>query len=122
MLRSILAGVLLAFACATGSLAQASPHVWELQEIELRSGRVYGNPYVEVETWIELKGPGFSKRVYGFWDGGDVFRVRFVATAPGAWSWTSGSNQPADTGLNGKSGSFAAREWTDAEKQANPNR
>ena len=59
-------------------------HVWELQEIELRSSRTYANPYVDVECWVELKGPGFSKRVYGFWDGGDVFRVRLVATAPGA--------------------------------------
>ena len=97
-------------------------HTWELKEIELRSSRTYANPYADVECWVELKGPGFAKRVYGFWDGGDTFHVRVVATEPGAWSWTSGSNQPADTGLNGKSGGFTARDWTEAEKQANPNR
>jgi Domain of unknown function (DUF5060) len=66
--------------------------------------------------------PGFSKRIYGFWDGGQMFRVRVVAPAPGTWTWTSGSNQPADTGLNRKSGRFAARNWAETDKQANPNR
>ena len=71
---------------------------------------------------MELTGPGFSKRVYGFWDGGHVYRVRVVATAPGDWRWASGLNQQADTGLNGKTGSFTAVEWTEAEKRQNPNR
>ena len=81
---SVFAGVFVASCCAATLLAQPPVHVWELQEIELRASRPYANPYAEVECWVELKGPGFSKRVYGFWDGGDVFRVRLVATAPGA--------------------------------------
>ena len=94
--------------------------VWEMQEITLTAAREYANPYAEVTTWVDLKGPNFAKRVYGFWDGGKVFRVRVVATAPGEWSWTSGSNQPEDAGLNRRSGRFTARAWTEAEKQANP--
>ncbi len=120
MLRSILVLSCVFFACI--AFAQPAPHVWELQEIELHAQRQYSNPYVDVDCWVELNGPGFSKRVYGFWDGGDTFRVRIVATAPGNWQWKSGSNQPADTGLNGKTGTFVARDWTEAEKRANPNR
>jgi len=93
-----------------------------MREIRLQASRQYTNPYVDVECWVELRGPGFAHRVYGFWDGDDAFRVRMVATAPGRWSWRSGSNQPADAGLNGKSSSFTARAWTEAEKLANPNR
>lgn len=105
--------------CLTLS-ARNAIHTWELEEIQLHSSRTYSNPYVDVECWVELKGPGFAKRVYGFWDGGDTFRVRVVATAPGEWTWTSGSNQPADAGLNRKTGSFTALDWTEAEKQSNP--
>ena len=108
--------------CCAALPAQTAIHTWELKEIELTASGKYANPYTDVECWLDLKGPGFSKRIYGFWDGGQMFRVRVVATAPGTWTWTSGSNQPADTGLNRKSGSFAARKWTEAEKQANPNR
>ncbi|MGB3799434.1 MAG: DUF5060 domain-containing protein, partial [Lewinella sp.] len=42
-------------------------HVWEMVEIELTATGEYANPYAEVTSWAELEGPGFSKRVYGFW-------------------------------------------------------
>jgi hypothetical protein len=75
-----------------------------------------------VDAWVELKGPNFSKKVYGFWDGGNIWRVRVVATSPGKWSWISNSNQTGDTGLNGKTGEFVAKDWTEGEKNENPTR
>jgi Protein of unknown function (DUF4038)/Domain of unknown function (DUF5060) len=93
-------------------------HVWEKQEITLTAANSYKNAYTDVIVWVDLTGPGFNKRVYGFWDGGQTFRVRLVATEPGTWSWKSGS-APDDPGLAGKSGSFAAVAWSDAEKTAN---
>ncbi|AOS45586.1 Putative endoglucanase [Lacunisphaera limnophila] len=97
-------------------------HVWETQEITFQAASDYANPYAEVDCWIELEGPGFAKRVYGFWDGGRTFKVRFVTTAPGEWHWRSGSNQPADAGLNRGAGKLKAIAWTDAEMAANANR
>ncbi len=104
------------------ALSSGEVHVWETQEITLEAARDYANPYVEVTCWIELAGPGFAKRVYGFWDGGRTFKVRFVATAPGKWHWRAGSSQPADAGLNGGQGKLRAVAWTDAELAENPNR
>ncbi len=113
---------LLFFVLAAASTVAAAPakpvHVWEKQEITLQAGNSYSNPYVDVVAWVDLKGPNFQKRVYGFWDGGATFRVRVMATAPGAWSWTSGST-PADPGLGGKTGGFTAIAWTEAEKAEN---
>ena len=97
-------------------------HVWQMQEITLKTTDTYNNPYSDVTCWIELKGPNFSKRIYGFWDGGNVYRVRFVADAPGKWQWTSGSNQPNDIGLNNITGELTVIDWTQSEKQQNPNR
>ena len=94
-------------------------HLWEKQEITLTAANSYNNAYTDVIVWVDLSGPGFNKRVYGFWDGGQTFRVRIVATAPGTWSWKSGS-APDDPGLSGKFGSFEAVAWTEAEKTANP--
>ena len=98
-----------------------SIHTYEIQEIVLNSQNKYENPYKDVECWVQLKGPDFDKRIYGFWDGGNTFRVRIAATKPGDWTWTSGSNQ-TDKGLNEKSGSFYALNWTEEELQENPNR
>ena len=94
-------------------------YVWEKVEITLHAQKQYENPYKEVELWIDLEGPGFKKRCYGFWDGDNVFRVRVLAVAPGIWRWSSGSNQ-SDPGLNGKRGSLTAVAWSEAQKQANP--
>ena len=55
-----------------------------MQEIILYSLNSYDNPYAEVDCWIELQGPDFSKKVYGFWDGGQTFKIRFIANAPGS--------------------------------------
>lgn len=94
-------------------------HVWEKVEIILHADKSYGNPYKEVEVWVDLKGPGFDKRCYGFWDGDNVFKVRVLGTAPGTWRWRSGSNQN-DKGLNDKSGSFGAVDWSEVQKEKNP--
>jgi len=102
--------------CNTGFAGDT--HVWEKVEITLHAEKHYDNPYTEVEVWVDLKGPGFEKRCYGFWDGDNVFRVRVLGIAPGLWKWSSSSNQ-TDPGLNGKSGEFTAAAFSEAEKQAN---
>lgn len=100
----------------------AKVHVWQMQEIALKAQKAYNNIYTDVTCWVELNGPNFSKRIYGFWNGGNEFVFRIAATEPGKWNWTSNSNQPDDNGLNNKSGEFTAAEWTEEEKSQNPNR
>ena len=99
----------------------AQVHVWEQVEITLNARHIHVNPYTDVTVWVQLRGPDFDKRIYGFWDGGQVFRVRLMATRPGSWSWTSTSDPP-DPGLHGRCGSFTAADWNEAERQQNPNR
>ncbi len=96
-------------------------HVWEKVDVPLRAQGTYENAYVKVDVWVDLEGPGFKKRVYGFWNGGQDFVVRVLATRAGTWKWTSGST-PHDAGLAGQSGSFDAMAWSEAELVANPNR
>jgi len=116
-----LVGLTMLVSAETHSQRRASEptiHVWEKHEITLTAAKEYPNPYTDVEVSVELTGPAFQKRVYGFWDGGRTFRVRVVATEPGIWRWRSHSNQ-IDSGLNGQSGSFQAAAWADSEKAAN---
>ncbi|HEY5465776.1 MAG TPA: DUF5060 domain-containing protein, partial [Clostridia bacterium] len=94
-------------------------HVWETLEITLSAQKKYANPYMEVDVWADLKGPGFEKRCYGFWDGGSSFKIRVCATGVGEWNYITGTNMD-DAGLVGKTGSFSAIDWTEEEKQENP--
>ncbi|HWG21675.1 MAG TPA: DUF5060 domain-containing protein [Terracidiphilus sp.] len=111
---------LIGLICVAGAWAAGvTSHVWEKQEITLTAAGTYANPYTQVTVWVDLVGPHFSKRVYGFWDGGNTFKVRVAATEPGEWRWTSGS-APSDAGLSGRHGSFDALAWSDDEKKADP--
>jgi hypothetical protein len=94
-------------------------HVWEKSELTFVAAGTYMNAYTDVKVWVDLAGPGFHKRVYGFWDGGQLFHLCLAATGPGVWKWKSGS-RPVDPGLAGKSGSFTAVEWSEREKSENP--
>ena len=105
---------------AEARLQPGEVHVWQVQEITLAASRDYANAYAEVDCWVDLEGPDFRRRVYGFWDGGRIFRVRIVATHPGEWTWRAASN-PQDPGLQG-AGKFRAVGWSDAELAENPNR
>ncbi len=108
--------LIVSLAAASG-LAETR-HVWERVEITLQSQRQYENPYTDVRVWVDLKGPGFDRRCYGFWDGGSTFRVRVLATKPGRWTWESGASA-ADPGLQGVRGEFTAVAWTEDELVAN---
>jgi len=94
-------------------------HVWEKQELTFTAANSYPNPYTDVIVWVDLVGPNFKKRVYGFWNGGPTFVVRVLAPEPGTWTWTSGSS-PADAGLANRSGSFTATAWNERELAENP--
>lgn len=108
--------------CTRQTGSEKELHIWEMYEITLLAEKEYSNYYTDVTCWVELEGPGFSKRVYGFWDGGNIFKVRVVATQPGKWHWQSSSNQTDDGGLNNKHGEFEAVVWSEKETAENPNR
>jgi hypothetical protein len=110
-----------AIAFPTAMVAANEVHVWEKVELTFHAENQYANPYTNVEVWVDLKGPGFDKRCYGFWDGSNVFKVRILATHPGNWTWRSGSNQK-DAALNDQHDSFTVVEWSEAEKESVPTR
>ena len=116
-LHSVLVAAL--FAGAVSAATSPVVHLWERQELTFISTRSWANPYTEVTVWVDLVGPGFRKRVYGFWDGERTFRVRLLAPTAGAWTWQSGSNPP-DPGLAGKHGGFRAVAWSEKDNQENP--
>ncbi len=96
-------------------------HVWQRIDLTFLAENSYDNAYTDQTVWVDLEGPGFSRRVYGFWNGGQEFVVRILATRPGQWRWMSGA-ATNDPGLVGRAGSFTATPWSAAELDENPNR
>jgi hypothetical protein len=104
-----------------GGYTMAKLHVWEIVEVALTAQNSYENPYMQVDVWARLQGPGFDKKVFGFWDGENRFKIRMTATCPGKWKYATYSNS-ADAGLEGLTGEFEASEWSEEEKNANASR
>ena len=113
--------LIFAVLAAGGCSKPKTHHVWDIVEIELQADHSYENPYKDVDVWVWLKGPGFVKKVWGFWDGGRIFKVRMATTAPGEWTWESGASV-RDASMENRSGSFKAIAWTPDEIRENPNR
>jgi hypothetical protein len=122
LLISILCAFLISgLSCVRNGGNEKRLHTWEMVEITLLAEKEYNNFYTDVTCWVELDGPDFSKRIYGFWDGNNIYKVRVVATKPGKWHWKSSSNQSDDKGLNNKQGEFDAIGWSKTEITKNPN-
>ncbi|MGK7397332.1 MAG: apiosidase-like domain-containing protein [Candidatus Cyclobacteriaceae bacterium M3_2C_046] len=117
---------LTAFCLVFWQVKAVATKVYQKVEVEFVAEYHYDNPYKQVEIWVNLQGPDFNKKVYGFYDGLNssgkaIYKVRMVALSPGEWQWTSDANVH-DPGLINQSGSFTATAWTELEKQENPNR
>jgi len=93
----------------TEGATAASPRsvqLWERWEGTFTAGE---NAEPETELAAELTAPGGKKHIVpGFWDGGKIWRVRFMPSDEGKWQYRTMS-KPAVAGLNGKTGSFQCR-------------
>lgn len=94
---------------SAGVTAPATASVFDRFEIELR-GPSYGNPFVDVAVEAVVDGPEGAVRVPGFYDGGGVFRLRWMPEAPGEYAWTTSSNARSLDGVTGSVSVTPARE------------
>jgi hypothetical protein len=73
---------------------------WGVFELSL-NGPASGNPFLDVRLSAQFRFRNRTIEVDGFYDGGGVYRVRFMPDEVGEWSYRTASNVAA---LNGKSG------------------
>ncbi|MBQ4452351.1 MAG: DUF5060 domain-containing protein [Clostridia bacterium] len=65
---------------------------WEIFEESFHVLRTFENPFAEVEIQAVFEGSGAHYTVDGFYDGDDVWRVRFSPMHEGMWRYTTHSN------------------------------
>lgn len=83
--------------------------VFGVREVELRGGRVAGNPFdvpVTVRFTPPSRGAARAVTVSAFHDGEDVWRARTYVSEAGEWTWTS--ECATDAALHGRRGKFVA--------------
>jgi hypothetical protein len=104
---------------------------WDVYEISLKSSGITGNPYTDLLeegkpafvfarfTGISGDCEGKMMTVPGFWDGNDVWKIRFAPPRPGTWRYETMS---PDRKMNRRKGELTVAEWTGEELNANPAR
>jgi hypothetical protein len=86
---------------------------WTTYEITLQSDKTYSNGYTDVDVWAEFKNDnGQTLLRPAFWDGGNIWKIRFAPPdSEAAWTWKTFASKD-DTGLVGISGSLKSIAYT----------
>ena len=86
---------------------------WQRWEQALSSAVAYTNPYSDVTVSVTYTGPGgITLQTFGFWDGGNTFRIRCAFPSTGVWSWQTTCSDTANSGLHLQSGSVTVDPYT----------
>jgi hypothetical protein len=77
-------------------------------EVTVVSEKTYANPFMEVELDAVVTAPGGSQaRVPAFWAGGDLWKFRYAAGAPGTYAWKLECSDQGNQKLHGAAGKIA---------------
>ena len=80
---------------------------WERFETAFRSSLDYDNPLQQVRLRVVFTSPlGETNQVDAFWDGGNIWRVRYSPNQPGRWNYVTICSDAANHGLDDQTGHF----------------
>ncbi len=88
---------------------------WHKYELSFISSAVYENPIQDVLSFeVTFTSPtGIKKTINGFWDGGDVWKARFMPYETGKWNFETKCSDTKNPGLNNQKGSFLCKPDSD---------
>ncbi len=104
----------------SSSGVQAQIRKWEVFELKLKAKHHYLNPYAAIpadtkEGFVQVVFSGTSGEakgrklvLFGCWDGGQNWKVRFLAPFTGTWAYKSHSKDP---GLSNLKGNLEVGDW-----------
>jgi len=99
----------LLFVSAGAGAADKTVATYERFEAVFESATAYSNPVQEASLTAAFTSPRGEKfTVPGFWDGGKIWRARFLPTGPGKWKFETTCSDKANKGLHGQTGEFTA--------------
>ncbi len=85
---------------------------WVTNEVVLVSDKWYDDPYNDVDVELVLTDGNVTYTVPGFWDGGKIWRIRFVCTSAGTWTYTTKCTDTANKGLHDQKSTVTCKKYT----------
>ena len=86
---------------------------WDVFEAQFTSTVMYQNPFQDVTVTVEFTAPdGKHLSQAAFWDGANVWRLRFSPEKIGEWSYQTHTSPGKDAGLDNQTGAFRCTPYT----------
>jgi len=96
---------------------------WHPVEITLIADKTHADPFYDTDVTATFTGPGGETLVRpAFWDGGNIWKIRFAPTEVGTWAYTTTCNDPSDSGLQGQRGEHRLRFLHGRSRRPTPSR
>ena len=85
---------------------------WLTNEITLISDKKYEDPYRDVDVNLVLTNGTVTYNIPGFWDGGNIWRARFMCPTAGRWTYTTVCTDTENTGLHNQTNTLLCTEYS----------
>lgn len=90
---------------------------WGRFEAQFDSSSTYSNPFQDVKVIVTFTAPsGVRRMADAFWDGGDLWRVRFAPDEVGRWTYSTSCSDADNRGLHKRGGSFTCASPTGSSR------
>ena len=91
--------------------AVTKARTWITNEVVLQSSKTYKDPFNDVDVDLILTNGNVTYTIPGFWDGGAIWRVRFVCTSAGTWTYTTKCTDETNTGLHNQQSTITCNDY-----------
>ncbi len=85
---------------------------WVANEAVFISTNEYVNPFTDVEMDLILTNGSTTYTVPCFWDGGSIWRARFMCPTSGNWSYKTVCSDKTDSGLHNQTSTFYIEKYS----------
>lgn len=85
---------------------------WRVVEQTFTSEKNYGDPFNDVDLNLILAGNGYKYVIPCFWDGGNIWKARFVCPSAGEWYFRTECTDGENASLNGRTGKVVCNEYS----------
>ncbi len=92
--------------------AVTSAETWVANELVLVSDEWYNDAYNDVDVDLELTNGNVTYIIPGFWDGGKIWKVRFVCPTEGSWTYRTICDDTENRGLHNVTNTFECKEYS----------
>lgn len=85
---------------------------WLVNELVFESEKPYSDPFNDVDVELHLYSEDRLYKIPGFWDGGNVWKIRFVCPFEGVWYFKTICTDAENTAMQGKTGKIVCTEYS----------